>query len=189
MASLTNRYTSALFDVALAEGSADAVATDLQVLGMALKDRQLRQLLENPNVEDAKKHQVLAALLCIGDREPHARTLAFLDVLLRRKRQTVLGDIVRAFRARALDVRGEVEGKLETALPLEAEDVARLQDALSSKLGKAVLLETEVVEDLLGGFRVRVADRMYDASLRGQLDALGRKLKGIPIGQLGSGAQ
>lgn len=188
MASLTNRYTAALFGVAQSEGSMEPVTEDLQVLAIALKDRRLRLLLENPAVRREQKAQVLGSILRIGDRQPHARTLRFIDVVLKRGRQGLLPDIVRAFRVRALEIKGEVEGRVETAVALDADDLKALEASLGRVAGKRVMLESRVVPELLGGFRVRVADRMFDASLRGQIEALGRKLKGIPIEDLRAAA-
>ena len=67
------------------------------------------------------------------------------------------------------------------------EDVQSLATGLGKRLGKELVLTVKVDEDLLGGFRVRVGDRMFDASLRSQLEALGQTLKGIPLAQMQRG--
>ena len=184
MASLVNRYTDALLGVTNAEGSTAQVEADLQVLGHALEERAFRLLLENPAVEKAKKSELLSRVLAAGDRSAHERSSRFLSVVLERGRQGLLPEIVTAFRAKALEQRGEVEGVVETALELADDELESLAGKLSGLLGKKVLLTQVVNDDLLGGFRVRVADRMFDASLQGQLQSLGRKLKGISISEL-----
>jgi len=184
MASLTNRYTEALFEAAQAEGSLAQVEADLARLAVALADRELRLLLENPQVERADKRRVLEAMLRQGGQQPHQRTLRFLDVVIARGRQSLLGDVARAFRARSLDARGEVEGRLDTALPMDAADLDLIAKSLGRLVGKKVRLEVSQDESLIGGFRVRVGDRMFDTSLRGQIEALGRTLKAIPIEEL-----
>ena len=184
MASLVNRYTDALLGVTNGEDSTQAVEADLRVLGHALEDRSFRLLLENPAVQRAKKSELLGRVLAAGERSVHGRTSRFLEVVLERGRQGLLREIVSAFRAKALEQRGEVEGVVETALELADDELASLADKLSGLIGKKVLLSQVVSGDLLGGFRVRVADRMFDASLKGQLESLGRKLKGISISEL-----
>jgi F-type H+-transporting ATPase subunit delta len=184
MASLTNRYTEALFQAAQAEGSLAQVEADLAWLAVALGERQLRLLLENPQVERAEKRRVLESVLRQGGQQPHQRTLRFLDVMLARGRQSLLADVARAFRARSLEARGEVEGRLDTALPIDAADLELIAASLGRQVGKKVRLEVSQDDSLIGGFRVRVGDRMFDTSLRGQIEALGRKLKAIPIEEL-----
>lgn len=184
MASLTNRYSEALFDVANSDGSAGAVADDCAVLEIALEERDMRLFLQNPQVSKQAKADLLQKVLSSGGRSPHAHTTRFLDVVLDRGRQEYLGEIARTYRARALDARGELEGVVETASELSSEDVARLAAGLGKIVGKKLVLSVKVDEALLGGFRVRVGDRMFDASLRSQLEALGQKLKGIPLTQM-----
>lgn len=187
MASITNRYTEALMDVASQEGSVDAVAEDCRVLAIALAERELKLFLENPEFSTQQKADLLGKVLRTGGREPHARTTRFLQVVLERGRQEVLPEIVQSFRALALDRQNKVEGVVESASPMSDEDVQSLATGLGKRLGKELVLTVKVDEDLLGGFRVRVGDRMFDASLRSQLEALGQTLKGIPLAQMQRG--
>ncbi len=187
MASVTNRYTEALLDVAKQEGSVDAVAEDCRVLEIALRERELKLFLANPSVGADQKAALLDKVLRTGGREAHARTTRFLAVVLERGRQDVLLDIVQAFRARALELRGKIEGVVETATELSAEDLDELARGLGKRLGKELVLTVKVDETLLGGFRARVGDSMFDASLKSQLEELGHKLKGIPLAQMQRG--
>lgn len=188
MASITKRYADALFQVAQKEGSVDRIAEDCEALRIALEDRGLRLFLQNPQIERKDKEGILDKCLRAGGREPHERTSRFLGVVFNRGRQEHLAAIVDDFRARALGARGEVEGVIEVATDMDAEDVARLAEGLGKSVGKKLVLKVKQDESLLGGFRVRVGDRMWDASLRSQLEALGSKLKGIPLSRM-SGEQ
>jgi len=182
MASLSNRYSEALFQVVEAEGVVADVDADLRILAPQFEAVELRRLLQSPDVTDAQKREVLAKAIEAGGRTAHARTLRFLEVVLRKGRQSLLADMIRAFHARALQSRGEVEGTVESALPLEADDLEAIAGALGKQVGKTVRLIPRVDEDLLGGFRVLIGGTLYDQSLRGQIENLGRKLKGLPLG-------
>ncbi len=184
MASLTNRYTDALFAATKGEGSTDAVAEDLQVLAIALGERDLTTLLDNPEVARDKKVELLTNVMAAGGRNVHERTQKFLDVVLEHGRQALLAEIAAGFRVRALETRGQVEGLVETALELDDEDRGKLEAALGKLVRSKVLLTARLDPSLLGGFRVRIGDRMFDASLKGQLEALGHKLKGISLAEL-----
>ncbi|MEZ5987887.1 MAG: ATP synthase F1 subunit delta [Planctomycetota bacterium] len=182
MASVANRYSEALLCVCRDEGSTREVDADLQLLALALEEPHLRQFLDNPEVPRARKEAVLGELLGSQGRAGHATTSSFLRVLFDRGRQGMLGAFIAAFHRRALEERGEVEGVLSTALAIPEDELAALRETLARLLGRKVVLSVEQDESLLGGFRALIGDRLFDASLRGQLEKLGRRLKGVPIG-------
>ncbi|HXC63645.1 MAG TPA: F0F1 ATP synthase subunit delta, partial [bacterium] len=58
---------------------------------------------------------------------------------------------------------------------------AMLESALSKRLGRQVTLKPYSDKALLGGAVLRIGDTVYDASLRGRLGRLGRRLVQGPI--------
>jgi F-type H+-transporting ATPase subunit b len=68
---------------------------------------------------------------------------------------------------------------VESAFALTDEETAGLR-ALVEKSVPVSALTTTVEPLLLAGVRLRAADRIYDFSLRGQLDALAATLKALP---------
>jgi len=68
---------------------------------------------------------------------------------------------------------------VESAFALTAEETAGLRALVEKSVPVAVLTAT-VEPLLLAGVRLRAADRLYDFSLRGQLDALAATLKALP---------
>ncbi len=61
--------------------------------------------------------------------------------------------------------------QVTSATPLGGTE-AKLKGILENSLKQQVLLETKVDPGLLGGLVVRVQDRVFDASLKGELDRL-----------------
>ena len=61
---------------------------------------------------------------------------------------------------------------MRSAAPLADADRAALRQRLGQRLGKTVLLDTEVDPALLGGFVAEVGSQVLDASVAGQLWAL-----------------
>jgi len=191
MASPTIRYSDALLSVTRDQGNSEAVDADLGILRTLFRDRSaegegdaaqdLRLFLEDPRVSQENKIEALRGLLSVGDRSPEPTTLNFLELILRKGRQGYLQAIVEDYHKKALGDRGEAEGRLVTALPLDESELADLKAALSKELGKQVLLDVDVDEDLIGGFRALIGDSLFDASLKGQLEQLGRRLKGVPL--------
>ena len=75
-----------------------------------------------------------------------------------------------------LERRGAVEGVVESARPLDAADVDKLQAALRAKLGKTVALEARVVPELVAGVRVFVDNKLIDQSAVGRLQGLRERM-------------
>ena len=64
-----------------------------------------------------------------------------------------------------------------TAVPLDAAQIDGLKTALRASLGKDPEITTRVDPAILGGVKVRVGSRLYDASLKSRLDSLKFALK------------
>ena len=170
------RYAQALFDLALETGALDVVEADLKgLLVLRAESADLRTLLNAPRFTAADKAKGLAA---IAERAGFsATTRKFLGLLAANRRTAALGDIVAAFRRLAAARRGEVSAQVVTAIPLTAAQTASLAAALRTALGKDPQIETRVDPAILGGLKVRVGSRLYDASLKSKLDSLKFALK------------
>ena len=73
--------------------------------------------------------------------------------------------------------RGAVSAQVVTAVPLTPAQSKGVAQALRTALGKDPEIETRVDPSILGGIKVRVGSRLFDASLRSKLDSLKFALK------------
>ena len=173
MTLLAKRYATALHTLATEKGAVDAVASDLAVVHAVLSAPAARALLTSPDVSAAERANVLTKLG--AGRSELLRNL--IGVLKTRRRLDVLFDLYPAYRALVMATRGEIEGTVEAAHPLSAEELAALT-ALAGRLsGKKVVLSVVQRADLIGGVRLRISNVLYDGSLRAALDQLGQKLQ------------
>ena len=170
------RYAQALFDLAVETNALDAIEADLKSLkAMRAESRDLRDLLVSPRFSAADKGKALAAL---ADRAGFADTTRkFLGLLAANGRTGALPDIVGAFERLAQKRRGAVSAQVVTAVPLTEAQTDSLKSALRLALGKDPTIETRVDPAILGGLKVRVGSRLYDASLKSKLDSLKFALK------------
>lgn len=63
-------------------------------------------------------------------------------------------------------------GEIEVAVSVTKDEATQLSNVFEHMLGKKLQLEFRVRPELLGGFRVKIGDWKYDASLLGQLEAM-----------------
>ncbi len=181
MASIAKRYSDALFLAAKDEGVIEAVEQDMALLSEALFDRDVRLFLANPSRSSSDKLSSLEKALGAEERKAAPCTLRFLKLVFQKGRQEALGEMTRSFRKVVLANRGEVEGRVDSFSELDDGEVQGLEESLGKQLGLKVNLTSRVDASLLGGLRVHVGDRMWDSSLRGQLESLNKKLKGVSL--------
>ncbi len=170
------RYARALFDLAVETSALDAVDADLKSLkAMRAASADLRTLLTSPRFTAEDKAKGLAAIA------KHAglsdTTTKFLGLLALNRRTSALSIIIDAFQALAAEKRGLVSAKVTTAVALTPAQAAGLAAALRTALGKDPQIETLVDPAILGGLKVRVGSKLYDASLKSKLDSLKFALK------------
>jgi len=77
--------------------------------------------------------------------------------------------------------RGIKRAEMTVALPLSEGLKRELDTRLAFLAGQDIRLEIRVAPSILGGFVLRLGDRVIDASLKKRLELLGRRLKGIPV--------
>ncbi len=77
--------------------------------------------------------------------------------------------------ARLDEAAGKVAAEVTSARDLSPEDVERLGAALSAATGKTVDVSIRVDSSMIGGIRAQVGDRIYDNSVRTQLE----RIKGV----------
>lgn len=171
-----DRYAQALFDLATEEKTVAAVAADLQSLKkMSAESQDFRVLLASPAFSAEDKGKALAALAAKG--KFHATTQKFLGLLAANGRVSALPAVIAGFEALAAKARGAVAAQVVTALPLTAAQTKGVAQALRTALGADPEITTRVDPTLLGGIKVQVGSRLFDASLRSKLDSLKFALK------------
>ena len=167
-AGYTKPYVDALFSVAGSAQAVEALLPDLDAFARVLgASADLREVLRNPALDRATKSQLLGAVTAKLGTGPLAARL--LSVLLQNRRLTHLGEVIAAFRERLDRDHHVVEAKVRSARPLEATEAAALREALEGRTRRTVRLLTETEPALLGGFVVRIASEVYDASLSTRL--------------------
>ena len=170
------RYAQALFELAEQAGSLPVVEADLKGL-KAMRDESadLRKLLVSPTFSSEDKAK---GLLAVADAAGvSALTRKFLGLLCANARASALPAVITAFERLAAAHRGAVAAEVTTALPLSAAQLKGVAAALRQALGKDPELTARVDPAILGGLKVRVGSRLFDASLKSRLDSLKFALK------------
>jgi F-type H+-transporting ATPase subunit delta len=165
------RYADALFEIGVEHDKLDALHDQLDgVLEAFRESKDFRNLLLHPSIDvDVRRN----ALREVADSwELDQMVVNFLFVLLDNERVRSLPSVLEAYRQRLDDREGNLRATVTTAVELDDNQKSALQEVLSEKFGRDIILTTETDEDLIGGAVTRVGGRVYDGSVRNQLDQL-----------------
>lgn len=175
---VASRYANALADVvSRSQGQLppETAWQQLRALDSLIHDSSdLRKILQSPSVSSGKKRKVVDRLAAALNIAPILRN--FFAIIVRNGRSDLIPQIREAFE-QALDERSGVV-KVEIASAAELSDAARasLEAQLASLTGKRLRTRYSIDASLVGGLTARIGSRVYDGSVRGQLDILKRKL-------------
>ena len=170
------RYAQALFDLAKSGGRLAAVESDLKSFKLMRRESaDLRRLLSSPAFSAEDKTKALMAVAEAAKFDDTTRK--FLGLMAHNRRSGEIVHAIVAFEALAAAERGVASAEVTTAVKLTAAQEKGLKAALALALGKDPEIETVVDPSILGGLKVRVGSRLYDASLRSKLDSLRFALK------------
>jgi F-type H+-transporting ATPase subunit delta len=173
---VAQRYAKALFDLASETKALAAVESDINSLSAALAESaDLKRLLASPAFAAADKAKGLAAIATSA--KFNTTTIKFLGLVATSGRAADLPGMMIAFKALAAKARGAVSAEVISASPLTPAQAKGVAAALRTALGKDPEVTTRVDPALLGGLKVRVGSRLFDASLKSKLDSLKFALK------------
>ena len=173
-----SRYARALVDAAAAQAAAlepRQVIEQLRSFEDALASAsELRHILLSPAVPPARKRAVVGR---IGETLGLARLVRnFLYVVIDHRRIELLPEIRTAFESLLDERQGVVRADIHSAGPLAGAEQEAIAAQLSRLSGKRVRAEFSTDGSLIGGVTARIGSTVYDGSVRGQLQALHRKM-------------
>jgi F-type H+-transporting ATPase subunit delta len=173
--SLARRYTRALFQLAREAGQEDQVGQEVERFHAVYSGSELHGVLTNPAFALADRKRILLRVANV--QQLSLLSIHFLSLLLERDRFSHLAGIVSCYRRMLNEAKGRVEAKAVSADPLEPGQLEQLLRALRAISGKDVVLHEETDPALIGGLLVELEGKVYDGSVRTQLEDLRQRIE------------
>jgi F-type H+-transporting ATPase subunit delta len=175
---VAGRYAAALYDIASEQKNmVDKIESELKAIKGIIEDNpDLQRLLYHPQITPAAKKDLLEQLFKGKISEV---TGNFLALLVDRRRETHLIDIVAEFVALANAGRNIITAKVATAVAMNDQEKGELNRVLARLTGKKIQTSYVVDPSLIGGVVVRMGDKFIDGSIKTRLAALKERLKAI----------
>lgn len=175
MAKISQKYASALFDVAVQHSTLESVKTDFNEVTEAIADvDNFIEFMDNPKITKEKRAAVVKETF--GNSDGHLFNL--LRILSDKKHMSLIEEIYEEFLSLYDESHNQARVTVESVYKLSTEELDQLGQVFIDKTGyEKLLITNEINEDLIGGVRVLVGSKVYDGSVRNQLESIRNKFK------------
>ena len=169
------RYARALLKSATDAKIEDAVYAEMQQLAKSYVEvPQLRFTIDNPMLSKDKKE---ALLLTAAGQKPSALTKAFIQLVLKEDRESVMQFIANSYVTLYRQQKNVICGRLITAAAVSPATEQKMRQMVESKTNGTVEFETEVNPEIIGGFILEYDTYRMDASVKSKLNSILNTLK------------
>jgi len=176
---VSNRYASALFEIAFEEQIYEKVKDELNFILQCFENEpQLYQLLKSPLITADEKKDIVSTVF--KDRISK-EVFNFIRIIIDKGREEYIDAVVKEYRILADAVKNKVEAVAITAVPMDKQDLLKLQVNLSMSSGKNVQLQNVVDPTIIGGVLVRIGNKVIDGTVKSRLANMQEQLSQILV--------
>ena len=134
----------------------------------------LRRLISYPLFTPTQKAKVLNDILVTSGAS--ATVCNFFSVVARATRLNLIHELSSVFDEIVNERMGVVEASVQTAEPMSESQFMVLTRVLSNLTGKKVRINWYQDCSIIGGVKIQIGSKIYDASVKGQLSLIKAKL-------------
>lgn len=168
-------YGSALYQAAMDLGKEKPILEEAQALVAVFKENpDLDGLLRNPTVNAAEKKKLIGRIFAgrISDE-----LLNYLYILVDKRRIRHFERSVKVYKSLMDKEQGIAYGKILSVAPLSEARLAEFEQEAGKLLRTRVSLVNETDASLIGGVKIFVSGKVFDASVKTRLQELGNTMK------------
>ena len=174
---ISDRYASALYELAVEKKLVDAVLVDLENLKKILLDnKELSLVIKSPLISSPDKLNIFESLL--KKINANELTNTFIKVIEKNKRFSNLTSIIVQFININSQKRGNILADITSADELKDDQKNNITNQLKTILGDKLSLSFDVDKNIMGGLIVKVGSKMIDTSLANKINKLKIAMKG-----------
>lgn len=170
-------YARSLLELADEAGgdTPEEVGAELaQIVELMGEQPDLRRILQDPAVPARRRAESIERLF---KGRVTDLTYRFLRVLNDKGRLDQLTAIQQGLASKLKARRGEFDVDVYAAQPLSDEQARRVAERVGSLMGGTALVTQRVDPSMIGGLKLRIGDRLIDASIATRLQHMRRRLQ------------
>jgi len=171
---VANRYAKALVDLLQNNNNLDKGYKDMVEFKEVLrKNPALMSLLKSPIIHGHKKVAVMRAVF---EKSFMKETMDFFALVIEKKREFYLDVIAEMFVEQYNEIRNIGTATVTSAVSLDASTQESVRKFIEKFTGKTIELTSVVDSSLIGGIIIHADNRLYDASIAGNLNKAKQQL-------------
>ena len=160
---LGTRYAKSILDLAIERGELEQVKADFDLIQETCdQSPDFELMLKSPLINAGKKQTIID--LTIGKHFSEI-TKNLVQIIVRKKREAYLPDITDRFLFLYDKEKNITRGSLTSAQTLSDEVRKQIVSMVEKDLGTNFILDEKVDPELIGGFVLRIGDKLYDGSV------------------------
>jgi len=171
-------YARSLFEIAEKKGGREKLeelSSELDEIAEIVRaNPRVREFIANKTIATDKKE---ASLRRMFEGRISPELFATIGVLNRKGRLGQLMRVAAAFQQMVEDKFGRIEVDVYTRFPLPPDEADQLRKVLHERMHREPVLYSYTDPTMIGGFKLRVGDRLLDASFKTRLGKLKDQLK------------
>ncbi len=176
---IVSRYAAALLRFASDRRSEQEVYRMMKRLWEYFKEvPDLEKTFCNRMIDPENRKKMFLDLFRAHPRNAFEVLSAFLDLLVRHKRENILSSVCLQYMDKYRKEKGITYGILTTVVPVDNKTAENIKKVLDPEHPQKVELELKQDKQLIGGFSLWVGMKVWDASLAGRMREV-RKAFGI----------
>jgi F-type H+-transporting ATPase subunit delta len=167
------RYAKAIFLLAQEKNQLKEIAQDMELLLESEKKvPELKELYRNPVLTPKQKQDVLSNVF----KNFNPISIQLVRLMTENRREEHFAGVARNYIKRFKALQGIIDATITTASILDKTQLETIKNIVKNTYKSEVLLKTDINNDLIGGFVLRVEDTQYDASIATQLKNIKQSL-------------
>jgi F-type H+-transporting ATPase subunit delta len=177
-------YADALLELAGTDATLEEIEQEiLEVNRILFSDKEVREFVLSPMIGMDDKESVLNKALHGQVRE---LVSSYIGLLNQKNRLEFLPEITEVFSKGVDRVRGRRKVVVTSREPLVDQALDRIRKKLENKYNVKVLIENQISDKMIGGFKIQMGDILVDASIRTKLSTIKQSLlsKKITVGAI-----
>lgn len=169
---LAKRYAKALLDLGLEEKSLERIQEEVGRFARAIMlEKNLLAILSAREIETKKREQILSDLMGRLYLSPYVQN--FFKIIFKKNRILIVKDVIKAFEELVRESEGVLIAKIKVANEEAVESMKDyLRETLEAMTSKKVDCLYEEDKSLIGGLQIVIGDKIYDASIQGELERI-----------------
>jgi F-type H+-transporting ATPase subunit delta len=174
---ISDRYASALYDLANENKVVDSVIENLNFLkDIISENKELKLVVKSPLITSNDKLEIILKLA--SEKNFNQLSITFLKVISNNKRFSSLPSIILQFIKINAQKRGDILADVTSADDLSDQQQEDIKEQLRTILGEKLSLNFKVDKNIIGGLIVKVGSKMIDTSLANKINKLNIAMKG-----------